>query len=80
MEIHRALDRSEASISTFRCGDEIMHQGSGIEGSYEYAFHVLKVLSFERKLAVGTNIVTQHGDRDEGQIVLLLRSDDPFTF
>lgn len=69
MEVHRALDRSEASIASFRKGDAEIHEGGLIEDSTEHAFHVLKLLSFERKLQVAINIFAQHGDNAEDSVV-----------
>jgi hypothetical protein len=69
VEVHRALDRTDTSISSFGRSDADVHKGELIEDSTEHAFHVLKILPFERKLSVATNIFDQHGDRDSGLIV-----------
>jgi hypothetical protein len=63
------LDRTETSISSFGRGDAELHQADLIEDSAQHAFHVLKILPFERKLAVAVNILAQHGDRDSGRLV-----------
>lgn len=63
------MDRTETSISSFGRGDAELHQADLIEDSSQHAFHVLKILPFERKLAVAINILAQHGDRDNGRLV-----------
>eukprot|EP01087_Luapelamoeba_hula_P014251 TRINITY_DN4150_c2_g1_i1.p1 TRINITY_DN4150_c2_g1~~TRINITY_DN4150_c2_g1_i1.p1 ORF type:complete len:1208 (+),score=202.36 TRINITY_DN4150_c2_g1_i1:114-3737(+) len=60
VEVHRSFNKAEASILVYSRDDDEIHEGDKIAQSAVHAFHILKILPFAQKLALGPVIFAKH--------------------